>query len=180
MKNILPQTGSVNRPRAVWTQRTFSFGLPSSMLVYYLERLQGTVYRLEAKVAGVPDEILSHQLDDKWSIKHNIGHLAELEEVSLIRIDEILRGISPLSPAVFPTKQDYNAQPVGQVLHYFKEKRSIHLEQYQELNEEQLKMSSLHPRLQVQMNPVDLAFFHAEHDDNHLVRINEILNTLNP
>jgi hypothetical protein len=36
----------------------------------------------------------------------------------------------------------------------------------------------MHPRLKVPMTPVDLAWFDAEHDDHHLVKINFIIETL--
>ena len=37
------------------------------------------------------------------------------------------------------------------------------------------KKSSLHPRLKMQMTPVDLAWFDAEHDDHHLVKIQNLI-----
>ncbi|MBA4146229.1 MAG: DinB family protein, partial [Cytophaga sp.] len=43
------------------------------------------------------------------------------------------------------------------------------------LSEEQMKLGALHPRLQVKLTPVDLAWFDAEHDDHHLLKINAIL-----
>ncbi|HET9486764.1 MAG TPA: hypothetical protein VFO54_04995, partial [Chryseosolibacter sp.] len=42
------------------------------------------------------------------------------------------------------------------------------------LSDGECAMTSLHPRLNVMMNPVDLAYFDAEHDDHHLVKISEI------
>jgi hypothetical protein len=36
--------------RLEWFERKFTFGLPSGMLPFYLERLQGTISRLESKV----------------------------------------------------------------------------------------------------------------------------------
>ncbi len=124
--------------------------------------------------------MLSEQLGGKWSVKQNIGHLAEVDEIALKRIEEMLKGISPMTPAIFPTQQDYNAMPVMEVLNYFHKNRLRNIERYSQLTAEELQQSSLHPRLKVQMTPVDLAFFDAEHDDHHLVRINEILNTLQP
>ena len=165
---------------ARWTERTFTFGLPVNMLVFYLERLSGTIFRLEGKVADIPEDILSTQLDGKWSVKQNIGHLAEVDEIALRRIDEMIQGISPMSPAIFPTQQDYNSMPVMEVLNHFHKNRLRNIERYSQLTEAELLRSALHPRLKVQMTPVDLAFFDAEHDDHHLVRINEILNTLQP
>jgi len=46
------------------------------------------------------------------------------------------------------------------------------------LSVDDLERSSLHPRLMVRMTPVDLAWFDAEHDDHHLVRMDEILSVL--
>ena len=137
--------------------------------------MEGTLPRLEDKVKGVPDNVLSNKLDGKWSIKQNIGHLAEVEEISLKRLPEILNGISPMSPAVFEPTLDYNAMPVEDVIELFAKTRKRYLAQYRDLHLDELSKTSLHPRLKVPMNPVDLALFHAEHDDHHLVRINEIL-----
>lgn len=162
-----------------WFERQFSFGVPAGMLPFYLERLQGTLARLAKKVEGVSDERLSHKLDGKWSIKQNIGHLAEVDEIANKRIDEMIKGITPMSPAVFEPKLDYNAKPIQELLVLFEKNRSENLKKYSQLNDQWLTKSSLHPRLKVQMTPVDLAYFDAEHDDHHLVRINEILTSLN-
>lgn len=161
-----------------WFERKFTFGLPKGMLAFYLERLEGTITRLEKKVEGVPEAVLSNKLDGKWSIKQNIGHLAEVDEIALKRIDEMKQGISPLSPAVFEPRQDYNSQSVQNVLQYFRENRFKNLSRYKSLSDDDLQRASLHPRLQMMMTPVDLAWFDAEHDDHHLVRINEILAVL--
>lgn len=161
-----------------WFERSFTFGAPPGMLPFYLERLGGTIARIEKKVSGVPDDILSEKADGKWSIKQNIGHLAEVDAIALRRIDEITKGITPMSPAVFEPLQDYNAQPVSKIIEYFRESRNASLKRYSALSEEDLGKSSLHPRLKAAMNPVDLAWFDAEHDDHHLVRISEILSKL--
>jgi hypothetical protein len=161
-----------------WFERQFSFNLPVGMLPFYLERLGGTLARIEKKTSGLTEEILSHKLDGKWSVKENIAHLAEVDEIALKRIDEMKQGISPMSPAVIQPGRDYNAQSIDEVIGFFKTNRGKNLQQYKSLAGEDLKKSSLHPRLKVQMTPVDLAWFDAEHDDHHLERINEILNTL--
>jgi len=161
-----------------WFERQFSFGLSPGMLPFYLERLEGTIARIEKKVSGIPNEILTRKLDGKWSIKENIAHLAEVDEIALKRIDEMKQGISPMSPAVMQPGKDYNLQSVNDVVDFFRINRIKNLQKYKSLNETDLVKFSLHPRLKVQMNPVDLAWFDAEHDDHHLVRINEILNAL--
>jgi hypothetical protein len=162
-----------------WFERQFSFGVPAGMLPFYLERLQGTTARLYKKVEGVSEEILSNKLDGKWSVKQNIGHLAEVDEIANKRIDEMVQGITPMSPAVFEPKLDYNSKPIKEVIALFANNRKENLKKYKQLNDETLAKSSIHPRLKVQMTPVDLAYFDAEHDDHHLVRINEILTALN-
>lgn len=163
--------------RLDWFERKFQFGLPAGMLPFYLERLEGTIFRLEIKLHNVSEEILSNKLDGKWSVKQNIGHLAEVDEVSNKRLEEIKTGVEKLSPAVFEPK-DYNPWPIQDVLEFFKRVRRENLLRYKNISDNDLKKSALHPRLLVPMTPVDLAWFDAEHDDHHLVRINEIISIL--
>lgn len=161
-----------------WFEREFKFGLPAGMLPFYIERMKGTIARLESKVIGVPEEILSHQLDGKWSVKQNIGHLAEVDEIAIKRIDEMVAGVPIMSPAVFEPRRDYNKQSVHEVVAFFLKNRTKNIDRYETLSEDNIGKSSLHPRLKVMMTPVDLAWFDAEHDDHHLVRMNEIISTL--
>ena len=161
-----------------WFERNLRFGYPKAMLPYFLERLEGSIVRIQAKVKGVDDKILSTKLNNKWSIKQNIGHLAEVDEIANKRLDEMVKGISPMSPAVFEP-QDYNPWPIEKVLDFFKNTRLKNLTKYRSIAEDDLLKSSLHPRLKVEMTPVDLAWFDAEHDDHHFVTINKILKELN-
>ena len=157
-----------------WFERQFTFGLPVGMLPFYLERLEGTIIRIENKVKDASEKILSNRLDNKWSVKENIGHLAEVDEIALKRIDEMIMGISPMSPAVFEPRA-YHEWELSKVITYFRENRMRNLKRYKSLRPEELKKAALHPRLKIMMTPIDLALFDAEHDDHHLVRINEIL-----
>jgi hypothetical protein len=158
-----------------WFEREFRFGLTPGMLPFFIERLSYTAMRMEYKVDGVSDKNLSEKIDGKWSVKQNIGHLAEVDEIAMKRIDEMLSGKPVLSPAVFEPRKDYNSMSVADVIGFFKKCRATNLEIYKGLAEVDLTKASLHPRLKVMMNPVDLAMFDAEHDDHHLVKINEIL-----
>ena len=160
-----------------WFERNLKFGLPAIMLPYYLERLNGTYVRIQFKVKGVTNDILSNRLDNKWSVKQNIGHLAEVDLINNRRIDEMLAGKEMLSPAVFEPK-DYNPWPIEQLLELLFKNRSNNIKKYESLSESDLKKSSIHPRLKVPMTPVDLAWFDAEHDDHHMVRMNEIISAL--
>jgi hypothetical protein len=149
------------------------------MLPFFLERLEGTIARLEKIVGNQPDALLSYQPEGKWSIKQHIGHLAEVDEVALQRIEEMINQISPMTPAVFEPKQNYNDQRIDRVLEYFIKNRKANLQRYKILTEADCTRTSLHPRLKLLMNPVDLAYFDAEHDDHHLVRIREIQEVFN-
>jgi hypothetical protein len=159
-----------------WFERNLEFGKPAEMLPFYLERLAGTIPRIEAKVKNIDNEILSEKFNGKWSIKQHIGHLAEVDEVANKRLDEIIAGISPLSSAVFEP-QNYNPWPIAKVLEFFITTRLKNIEKYKSLKDSDLLKDSLHPRLKVNMTPVDLAWFDAEHDDHHLVKISEIIAT---
>jgi uncharacterized damage-inducible protein DinB len=123
-----------------WFERDFQFGIPPGMLPFLIERLDGTIARLEKKLLGESEDILSFQpAEKKWSIKQHVGHLAEVDEVVIRRIDEIIRGISPMAPAVFEPRQDYNKQRVSQVLDYFARNRVESIGKYKMLSEEELR-----------------------------------------
>ncbi len=157
-----------------WFDRKLVFGLPIEMLPFYLERLEGTSIRLNQKVKGLNDKLLSERFNDKWSIKQHIGHLTEVDRINNKRIDEMIAGAEMLSPAVFEP-QDYNPWPIEKVLDHFYKTRSENIAKYKSLPEPTLSKSSIHPRLNVSMTPVDLAWFDAEHDDHHLVKITELI-----
>jgi len=161
--------------RLEWFERQFTFGLLPEMLPFYVERLEGTIVRLQQKIKNRNDQLLSEKFNGKWSVKQNIGHLMEVDEISTKRIDEMLTGRKVLSSAVFEP-QDYNPWPIEKVLASFERIRRTNVMVYQRLSEKELTRASLHPRLNVSMTPVDLAWFDAEHDDHHLMKINDILN----
>ena len=160
-----------------WFERELTFGKSPELLPYFLERLEGTILRIEKKVAGISEANLSLRLNNKWSIKENIGHLAEVDEIANKRIDEMVTGTEIMSPAVFEP-QNYNPWPIDKVVSFFRETRKKNLVKYLSLKQEHLLCASIHPRLKVKMTPVDLAWFDAEHDDHHLVKINLILQSI--
>jgi hypothetical protein len=157
-----------------WFERNLVFEKPVEMLPYFLERLEGTVARIAQKVKSIDDSVLSIRFQDKWSIKQNIGHRAEVDEVANKRIDEMVAGIATMSPAVFEP-QDYNSWPIERVLNFFRENREKNIIKFRSLSTDNLSKASMHPRLKVRMTPVDLAWFDAEHDDHHLVKISQII-----
>src|SRR5882724_2247758 len=148
-----------------WFERNLKFGYSKEMLPFFVERLEGAIIRTEQKVKGIDDNILSQKPNGKWSVKENIGHLAEVDEIANRRIDEMIAGIPVMSPAVFEP-QDYSSWPIIKVLEFFKTTRLSNIKKYRSIKESELLKSSQHPRLKVMMTPIDLAWFDAEHDDH--------------
>lgn len=160
-----------------WFERSLKFGYAPDLLPYFLIRLEGTRVRIQHHIQGMEDSVLSYKENGKWSIKENIGHLAEVDAIANKRLDEMVAGVTVMSPAVFEP-QNYNPWSIDTVLALFEKNRSINLEKYQHLSPSDLTKASIHPRLKVPMTPVDLAWFDAEHDDHHLVKIVEIIRSI--
>jgi hypothetical protein len=89
----------------------------------------------------------------------------------------MVNGAAVMSPAVFEP-QGYSVWSITKVIELFKKNRLSNIKKYNAIKEGDLSKSSQHPRLKVMMTPVDLAWFDAEHDDHHLVKINEIIHAL--
>lgn len=165
--------------KALWTERKFSFDFPEGWIFGILERLYGTVPRLRAMTAGLDDNALSHKPGGAWSIREHIGHLSDLEELHDGRIDDFLAGKSILRAADMSNARTYaashNTRSLEELIREFENKRSAFIARLEKLSDEVQAKQALHPRLQVQMRPVDMAFFTAEHDDHHLADIRSIL-----
>lgn len=158
-----------------WFERSFQSGNPPEMLPLALERLEGTLVRIPAKLKNITEEDASKCFNEKWSIQQHIGHLSEVEEIAHIRFREIIEGVSPMTSAIQPAKADYNSMQLEDVFLLFKNARIKSIDFIDTVNVESLSLLSVHPRIKIPMNLVDLACFHAEHDDHHLVAITRIL-----
>src|ERR1041385_5896641 len=71
-----------------WFKRKFSFDLPIEMFPNVVERVRGTPARLEELTRGLSREELTHRDGDKWSIQEQAGHLLDLEELGMNRLDD--------------------------------------------------------------------------------------------
>ncbi|NJN40959.1 MAG: DinB family protein [Flammeovirgaceae bacterium] len=158
-----------------WFERNMKFGFPVEMLPFFLDRLEGTSLRIAAKVKAIPNDVLTLQPEGKWSVKQHIGHLGEVDDITILRLKEISEQVDTLSSAVFEPKHDFNAQSIQEVCAFFDDSRVRMIKAIKSLDQKILTKSSRHPRLNVQMTPVDLAWFDAEHDDHHLVKISQII-----
>ena len=164
--------------RIKWTERKFDFSQPVSLLPMTLSRLRGTPVRLAHIVASHSPEMLKKKSGNAWSIQEHIGHLLDLEELHEGRIDDFLAGKEILRAADMSNAKTYaashNDADSKNILEAFRQKRTIFIERLEKLPDDVLHRSALHPRLKVQMRPVDMALFTAEHDEQHFAIIHEI------
>ena len=167
--------------RIKWTDRRFSFDFPAGIYPEMIERIRGTPARLEELFAGLPSETLKAQIDGRWSMQENAGHLLDLESLVSQRIDEYLAGNSALHAADMSNRRTYDAHhnevAAESLLRAFRTARHEIVSRLESLDAEIFERSALHPRLNVPMRLVDMLFFQAEHDDYHLARISEIKKT---
>ncbi len=165
--------------RIKWTERKFHFDFPAGLYPEMIERLRGVVPRIEEHVRDLSREILTTRYEDRWSVQENAGHLLDLESLVQQRIQEYVAGSSVLHAADMTNRNTYEAKhnnvEVNDILKRFRASRTDTIQQLNLLDDEMFARTALHPRLNVPMRLVDLLFFTAEHDDYHLTRIAEIV-----
>ena len=161
-----------------WFDRKFDFSRTENIFPSLIERLAGTPARLEEKLKTIPSAILEKKPDNTWSIKENIGHLTDLEPLWQGRLEDIKNGEKELRPTDLANRKtdeaNHNSKSIELLLREFREIRNKTLLMLQDIDEETIFKSALHPRLKTPMRTMDLFLFVAEHDDHHLARITEI------
>jgi uncharacterized damage-inducible protein DinB len=162
-----------------WQDRTFPFGLPVSMFADVLERLRGTPARIEDRLDGIPSARLVAKTGAAWSIQETVGHLVLVEELWIGRVEDLLTATPVLRAAAYDAGQvpaaRFNERSIAGILQAFREARSRHVGALARLATADVERTALHPRLNRQVNVLDMMVFAAEHDDHHLARITEIL-----
>ena len=171
----------MNTQQTKWFDRKFDFSSEQNIFPAILERLRGTPARLEEKIQSVSEAVLNVKIDGAWSIKENMGHLIDLESLWMGRLEDILNKEIYLRTAdLSNTKTDHANHNSSQALGLLQEFRSVRqktVQRLEQLNENEIYQSALHPRLKTPMRMMDHFLFVAEHDDHHLVTINKIIQT---
>lgn len=158
--------------RTLWVDRKFTFDYPEGWIFDILERLRGTTVRIESMVNGLAEDQLTRKPNGKWSIKEQIGHLYDLEALHIGRLDDFMAGKDKLRAADMTNatthEAHHNDRPVEMLISIFAARRKELLDKFDHLDDATQMRKALHPRLQVMMRPIDVAYFTAEHDDHHL------------
>jgi uncharacterized damage-inducible protein DinB len=162
-----------------WMDRKFEFTTPVEQFATVLERLRGTPARVEEKVRGLSPAVLTRRDGEAWSIQEHLGHLLDLDELHLGRIDDFLAGAATLRAADPQNRKtheaEHNRREIKQLAQDFRRERRLFVERLEGIEPALLSRTALHPRLQQQMRVVDMAWFVAEHDDHHLARMTELV-----
>ena len=165
--------------RLKWTDRKFTFNYPVELYPEIIERVRGASARLDEYLTSAPAEILTRRDDGRWSIQENAGHLLDLDELTLERIEQYAAGVPILHAADITNKAttaaNYNSIPAATISQSFRERRNQVVKRLESFDLEMFARSAVHPRLNIPMRLVDFVFFEAEHDDYHFTRMNELL-----
>ncbi|HEY0608620.1 MAG TPA: hypothetical protein VGD35_03165, partial [Chitinophaga sp.] len=95
--------------RTAWFKRTFPVIEDNGLLPTIIERLSGTPARIEEIVGRLDPDLLTLNQDEKWSIKEEIGHLADLEPLWSGRIDDLVNGATELRVADLTNQATHTA-----------------------------------------------------------------------
>ncbi len=161
-----------------WRDRTFEFKTPPEQLPVVLERLRGTPARVEEKIRALSPAVLTRRDGDAWSIQEHLGHLLDLDELHLGRVDDFLAGAETLRAADMQNKKtheaDHNRREAKHLAQDFRRERRRFVERLEGIEPALLSRTAIHPRLGQPVRIVDMAWFVAEHDDHHLARMTEL------
>ena len=69
---------------------------------------------------------------------------------------------------------NHNAKNIRELVGSFRARRMEFVERLDSVKSSDVSAEALHPRLKQPMRIIDLCFFTAEHDDQHLARITEL------
>ena len=162
-----------------WIERKFEFNFPIGMFPVIIERLRGTLPHIQNIIKDKTEEELSQKVEGAWSVKEQVGHLYDLEELWYGRLEDFLSGKQTLRAAnmgnIKTHNADHNKKKIEKLLEQFSSARDKLIEKVQNMDGADASLTALHPRLQQPMRLIDALFFVAEHDDHHLARIRELL-----
>ena len=164
--------------QAKWTDLVFDLNIPPGKYPALVERLAGTPARLGEKMRNTPFLLLAQPYNNGWSIQQHVGHLLDLEELILRRLDDFETGKEVLTAADMTNLKTntagHNERDINTILKEFRISRMAIVKRMKQYDEAMVQRTVLHPRLNKPMSIAGLAYFFAEHDDHHLATISII------
>lgn len=165
----------------IWFERKFEFTFPAELHPNVRARLRGTPARVEEMLRGREKNLLTRKVGEKWSVQEHAGHLLDLEALWLARVGDYAAGSAELTAADLQNRKTeearHNARELGEILSEFRAERGKLLSRVEELDATLFGRAIRHPRLKTPMRLVDHLYFVAEHDDHHLARMWELVNS---
>lgn len=166
-----------------WIERKFEFNFPAGLFPVIVDRIRGSIYRIEKILMDLPDEKLSMKINNEWSLKEQLGHLYDLEELWYGRIEDFLAGAKTLRAADMSNAKthsaNHNSKSFEELFLLFINARMRLIERVENFDESKVLLTALHPRLQIPMRLIDSVFFIAEHDDHHITKMHRLTTNLN-
>ncbi|MGA7909383.1 MAG: DinB family protein [Candidatus Sulfotelmatobacter sp.] len=165
----------------IWYDRKFEFSFPLEFYPNVCARLRGTPARVEEALRGRSAEIVTGKPQGKWSAQEHAGHMLDLEPLWLARVEDYAAGSAQLTVTDLQNRKtdeaNYNSRPLERILAEFRAARRKLLTRVDQLDASLIGRAIPHPRLKTPMRLVDHLFFVAEHDDHHLAKIWELVNS---
>lgn len=168
-------------PLARWFTRTFDHELPAGLYPAVLERLRGMPVRAAALLNEFPAPLRCRTIGSSWSGQQHIGHLDDLHDLDMRRLQDFVSGAAVLSAADLANRRTHEANHNDTATEVLLARVRAHREdladRLEALDEAIVERSAQHPRLQRPMRVIDWMYFVAEHDDHHLASAREMLKT---
>jgi uncharacterized damage-inducible protein DinB len=162
-----------------WFERKIDLNFPVGLFPVIIERLEGTLPGMAAMIKNKSEELLTRKPNGEWSVKEQVGHLYDLEELWYGRIDDFLSGKEMLRTADLRNTKTHeaghNEKEMEELVELFSSARNKLIDKVKDADESVASLIALHPRLQTPMRLIDHLFFIAEHDDHHLAKIRKLL-----
>ena len=160
-----------------WFERKFDFNTDPRLLANIIMRLSFTAMRIRELTYKSNDVRFEEKPNDKWSVKQELFHLIDLDELHIKRLNDLKSKSQHLTVADIANQkteqEDLSKISLVQLILQFEKQRMDFIEKLKQFSDEELNYKALHPRLQQMMSAADVAYFVAEHDDHHLVHIQE-------
>jgi uncharacterized damage-inducible protein DinB len=164
-----------------WFERKFDFTFAVEQYPNLCVRLRGTSARLEEILRGVSRDLLLAKPGGLWSPQEHAGHLLDLEPLWMARVDDFLAGGGTLTVADLSNRKtheaNHNSRRLIEILAEFRTARLSLVDRVEKFRPAVFARAMLHPRLKQPMRLVDHLCFVAEHDDHHLAKVWELINT---